>query len=63
VRDLSIAILLSGPKSQVISVVILDLWENGEVSELGALSVVLALLVTLIGLAFERASRRAEKRR
>jgi iron(III) transport system permease protein len=58
IRDLSVAILLSGPQSQVISIVILDLWNNGEISELGALSVLLAVIVTVIGLAFERMSRR-----
>ena len=34
----SIAILLSGPGSQVVAVVILDLWNNGEVPELAALA-------------------------
>lgn len=58
IRDLSIAILLSGPRNQVVSVVILDLWDNGEVPELAALSVLLALAVTLLGLVFMRLSRR-----
>lgn len=58
IRDLSIAILLSGPQNQVVSVVILDLWDNGEVPELAALSVLLALVVTILGIVFMRLSRR-----
>ena len=58
IRDLSIAILLSGPQNQVVSVVILDLWDNGEVPELAALSVLLALAVTILGVVFMRLSRR-----
>jgi ABC-type sulfate transport system permease component len=48
IRDLSIAILLAGPKSQVIAVVILDLWNNGEVGELAALAVLMAAAVTAL---------------
>lgn len=58
IRDLSLAILLSGPDNQVVSVVILDLWENGEVPQLGALSVVLAIAVTAFGILFMRFSQR-----
>jgi iron(III) transport system permease protein len=58
IRDLSISIFLSGPQNQVVSVVILDLWDNGEVPELAALSVVLAIGVTILGLVFMRLSRR-----
>lgn len=58
IRDLSISILLSGPQNQVVSVVILDLWDNGEVPELAALSVLLAAGVTVLGLIFMRLSRR-----
>lgn len=63
IRDLSVAILLSGPQTQVVSIVILDLWNNGEVSELGALSVLLAIVVTFIGVIFERMSRRYQDKR
>jgi iron(III) transport system permease protein len=48
IRDLSIAILLAGPKSQVIAVVILDLWNNGEIGELAALAVLMAAAVTAL---------------
>lgn len=60
VRDLGMAVLLSGPKSQVVSVVILDLWQNGEVPQLGAMSVLLAVLVTLLGLVFARVTGRGQ---
>jgi iron(III) transport system permease protein len=50
VRDLSIAVLLAGPGSQVIAVVILDLWNNGEVTELAAIAVLLAVGVTALGI-------------
>ena len=59
IRDLSIAILLSGPGSQVIAVVILDLWNNGEVPELAALAVLLAAGVTALGAVLMWLSRRA----
>jgi iron(III) transport system permease protein len=50
IRDLSLAVLLSGPHNQVIAVVILDLWNNGEVPELAALAVLVAAGATLLGL-------------
>ena len=59
IRDLSIAILLAGPKSQVIAVVILDLWNNGEVPELAALAVLMAAAVTALGVALMWLGRRA----
>ena len=58
VRDLSAAVLLSGPKNAIISIVILDLWNNGEVPQLAALSIVIALAVTVLGIAFMRLSQR-----
>jgi iron(III) transport system permease protein len=58
VRDLSIAVLLAGPGTQVVAVVILDLWNNGEVTELAALAVLLAIGVTLLGVVLMWLSRR-----
>ncbi|HLQ90478.1 MAG TPA: iron ABC transporter permease [Xanthobacteraceae bacterium] len=58
VRDLSLAVLLAGPGSQVIASVILDLWNNGEVPELAALAVVLAIGVTALGVVLMWLSRR-----
>jgi iron(III) transport system permease protein len=58
IRDLSLAVLLSGPHNHVVAVVILDLWNNGEVPELAALAVVLAGGATMLGLALMWLSRR-----
>jgi iron(III) transport system permease protein len=58
IRDLSIAILLAGPGSQVIALVILDLWNNGEVGELAALAVLMAAAVTALGVAMMWLGRR-----
>jgi iron(III) transport system permease protein len=52
IRDLSLAILLSGPNNAIVSVVILDLWNNGEVPQLAALSVIIAAGATALGLVF-----------
>ena len=54
--DLSVAILLSGPGNGIIAVVILDLWNNGEVPELAALSVVVAISAALLGFVLMRLS-------
>lgn len=54
VRDLSSIILLAGPRNNVIPMVILDLWNNGEIPRLAALSMLVAGCVTAIGLLFMR---------
>lgn len=58
IRDLSLPVMLAGPQNQLIAIVILELWENGEVPELGAMSVLLALTVTVFGWFFMRLSQR-----
>lgn len=58
IRELSAAILLSGPDNQIISIVILDLWNNGELPQLAALSIIVAGLGTTLGLLFMRLSGR-----
>ncbi len=58
IRDLSLAILLAGPGSPVVAIVILDLWNNGEVPELAALAVLLAAGVTGLGVLLMWLSRR-----
>jgi ABC-type Fe3+ transport system permease subunit len=52
IRVLSLAILLSGPNNAIVSVVILDLWNNGEVPQLASLSVLIAAGATALGLVF-----------
>ena len=56
IRDLSVAILLSGPNNGIVSIVILDLWNNGEVPQLAALSVIIAAGAAVLGLAFMKLS-------
>ncbi len=58
IRDLSVPIMLAGPNNRLIAVVILDLWYEGKVPEVGALSIMLAVTATLFGWAFMRLSAR-----
>lgn len=58
VRELSVSVLLAGPRSQVASVVILDLWQNGQITELGAFSVLFTLALVALMLLFWRGTQR-----
>ncbi len=58
IRDLSTAILLSGANNSIVSVVILSLWDNGEVPQLAALSVLIAVAMTAFGVIFMKLSTR-----
>jgi iron(III) transport system permease protein len=58
IRDLSLPIMLAGPNNRLIALVILDLWNDGKVPEVGALSVLLALTATALGWTFMRLTRR-----
>jgi iron(III) transport system permease protein len=58
IRDLSLPIMLAGPTNRLIALVILDLWNDGKVPAVGALSVLLALAATALGYAFMRLTRR-----
>jgi iron(III) transport system permease protein len=58
IRDLSTAVLLSGANNSIVSVVILNLWNNGEVPQLAALSILIATVMTGLGLIFMRLSTR-----
>jgi iron(III) transport system permease protein len=58
VRDLSTAVLLSGANNAIASVVILDLWNNGEVPQLAAFSILLVVGATALGLVFMRLATR-----
>jgi iron(III) transport system permease protein len=52
IRELSSSILLYSPGNEVISIVIWELWENGQYVELSALSVLfMLLLLTLVAIA------------
>jgi len=51
-RELSIALLLYSPGSQVVAVTIWELWENGHVGELAAFSLVITAGTVLLGTIF-----------
>ena len=58
IRDLSLPVILAGPRNPLIATVILDLWHDGKVPAVGAVSVVLATTATLLGWLFMRLARR-----
>ena len=58
VKELSVAMLVYGPQSRVISVTMFELWGNGQVTELAAFCVAITAVFVAIGLAFYRLSRR-----
>jgi iron(III) transport system permease protein len=48
IRDISLAILLYSPKSNVFAVVIWELWQAGTIAQVGAISVVLVVLLGVV---------------
>ncbi len=58
IRDLSTAVLLTGANNAIASVVILDLWNNGEVPQLAALSILIVAGVAVLGALFMRLATR-----
>ena len=58
IRDLPTAILLSGANNSIVSVVILSLWDNGEVPQLAALSILIAAAMTALGVIFMKIATR-----
>mgnify|MGYP006282123375 CR=1 FL=1 len=58
VRGVALPILLAGPDSQVVAVMLYDLWVNGQVNELAAFGVVWTMLMVLVGMLFHVFSRR-----
>jgi iron(III) transport system permease protein len=58
IRELSSAILLYSPDTRVISVVIWELWENGQYVELSALGVLFILMLFALVLAAQALGRR-----
>src|ERR671923_1024968 len=51
-KELSIALLLYSPGSQVVAVTIWELWDNGHVGELAAFSLVITIGTVLVGSVF-----------
>jgi iron(III) transport system permease protein len=58
-RVLSLAILLSGPRSQTMAVTLFDLWTNGQGTELAALGLIWSMLMAMIAAAFYVLARRS----
>jgi iron(III) transport system permease protein len=58
-RVLALAILLAGPRSQTMAVALFDLWGNGQGTELAALGLLWAMLMTVIAVAFYLLARRS----
>jgi len=57
-KELSIALLLYSPGSQVVAVTIWELWENGHIGELAAFSLVITVGTVLVGTMFQFLARR-----
>jgi iron(III) transport system permease protein len=58
VRELSLAILLYSPGTQLISVTFWELWQNGQVPELAAFSVVVCGGLVALAMGFHTLSER-----
>jgi iron(III) transport system permease protein len=57
-KELSMAILLAGPNSQMMAVAMFDLWTNGQAGELSALGLMWAALMTFFAAILHLLSRR-----
>lgn len=57
-KELSMSILLVSPQTPVVSVAIFDLWENGQVGELAALSVIWSTILVSIAITYYLFARR-----
>lgn len=58
VRELTVALMLYSPGSQVISVIIFEMWDFGKTGELAAFSVSICLILVTLAVIFHRLSRR-----
>ena len=56
--ELSASVLLAGPRSQVASVLLFQLWQEGSTNEIGAFSVIFSLPLVVIALALRQATTR-----
>ena len=57
-KELSMSILLVSPKTPVVSVAIYELWENGQVGELAAFSVIWSAILVSVAIAYYLIARR-----
>lgn len=51
IRDVSLAILLYSPKSNLFAIVIWELWQAGTIAQVGAISVILVVLLGIVSFA------------
>lgn len=58
VRELTVALMLYSPGSQVISVIIFEMWDFGKTGELAAFSVAICLILVSIAAMFHKLSKR-----
>ena len=58
VQAVSLPLLLTGPGSEVMAVVLFDLWQNGQVTELAAMGVVWIALMTTVSTIFHLLTRK-----
>jgi iron(III) transport system permease protein len=58
VRAVSLMLLLTGPDSQVVSVALFDLWNNGQIGEVAALGCIWTAVMTVFSVAFLMVARR-----
>lgn len=61
-KELAVAILLAGPRSQTVSVAMYDLWVNGQGGELAALGLIWTGLMTVVAMIFYINVRRDSQR-
>lgn len=59
-RDLSMAVILAAPSVQPVAVAMLDLWSNGQGTELAAFGLVWTAIMTLIAIVFYALARRLQ---
>ncbi len=58
IRDLSLPVALAGPRNPLIATTILDLWHDGKIPAVGAISILLAMLAAFLGWVFTWLTRR-----
>jgi iron(III) transport system permease protein len=58
VQAVSLPLLLVGPGSEIVSVTLFDLWQNGQVTELAAMGMVWIALMTIVSCIFYYVTRR-----
>jgi iron(III) transport system permease protein len=56
IKDLSVPVILAGPNTQMIANVILNLWNDGKIPQVGALCIALDVSVLIFGALFMRAT-------